>query len=124
MATMLDRRGDAAHRVVNDHASGLVATCASPGLEHPKIQDYAVIGDGRSIALVSRTGSIDWLCWPRFESPAIFARLLDLDRGGSWRITPTAPVRIARRYVAHTNVLETVFENADGCCVLSDAMTI
>ncbi|TMQ10168.1 MAG: glycoside hydrolase family 15 protein, partial [Deltaproteobacteria bacterium] len=90
----------------------------------PKIQDYAIIGDGRSIALISRAGSIDWLCWPRFESAPIFARLLDADRGGSWRIAPTAPAHIARRYVEHTNVLETGFENAGGRCVLTDVMTI
>ncbi len=90
----------------------------------PKIHDYAIIGDGRSAALVSRSGSIDWLCWPRFESPPIFARLLDLDRGGCWRITPTSPARVTRRYVEHTNVLETVFENADGRGVLVDLLTI
>jgi GH15 family glucan-1,4-alpha-glucosidase len=90
----------------------------------PEIADYALIGDGRSAALVSRAGSIDWLCWPRFESPPIFARLLDLDRGGCWTLEPRRPARVSRRYVAHTNVLETVFEDADGRCVLLDAMTI
>jgi GH15 family glucan-1,4-alpha-glucosidase len=90
----------------------------------PKIHDYALIGDGRSAALISRSGSLDWLCWPRFESPPIFAGLLDPDRGGCWRIAPAAPSRIARSYVDQTNVLETRFETADGCCVLTDLMTI
>jgi GH15 family glucan-1,4-alpha-glucosidase len=90
----------------------------------PKIHDYGIIGDGRSAALVSRSGSLDWLCWPRFESPPIFARLLDSDRGGCWRIAPTSPTRETRSYIEHTNVLETVFENADGRCVLVDLMTV
>src|ERR1041385_6968814 len=91
--------------------------------DRPKIHDYAIIGDGRSAALVSRGGTIDWLCWPRFDSPSVFARLLD-ERGGSWQIRPTVPARITRRYVDDTNVLETTFENADGRCVLVDLMTI
>ncbi len=99
-------------------------TLIEPEAAQPRIHDYAIIGDGRSAALVSHAGSIDWLCWPRFESPPVFARLLDLDRGGSWRIAPTRPARVTRRYVEHTNVLETRFENADGAGVLVDAMTI
>ena len=119
----MEKRGESARCDRNDHALAMV-TEAADGRQQPKIQDYAIIGDGRSIALISRAGSIDWLCWPRFDSPSIFARLLDLDRGGSWRIAPTAPVRTTRRYVGHTNVLETAFENADGRCALIDLMTI
>jgi len=89
-----------------------------------KIDDYAVIGDCRSVALVSRLGSLDWLCWPRFESPPIFAALLDAERGGTWRIAPIGPARTARRYVDGTNVLETTFDTASGRVVLTDLMAI
>jgi len=95
-----------------------------PHPAQPRIHDYALIGDGRSAALVSREGSIDWLCWPRFESPSIFARLLDVERGGSWSIRPCHPARISRRYVQDTNVLETTFESDGGTAVLVDLMTV
>jgi GH15 family glucan-1,4-alpha-glucosidase len=88
-----------------------------------RINDYALIGDGRSAALVSRAGSIDWLCWPRFDSPPIFAALLDPD-GGSWCIRPTAQARVSRRYIDDTNVLETRFETATGMLALVDLMTV
>lgn len=58
-----------------------------------RINDYALIGDGRSAALVSKAGSIDWLCWPRFDSPPIFGALLD-PIGGSWRISPVGDTRV------------------------------
>ena len=54
-----------------------------------KIQDYGVIGDCRAAALIGRNGSLDWLCWPRFDSASIFAALLDRDKGGCWQIAPT-----------------------------------
>ncbi|HEY5921400.1 MAG TPA: glycoside hydrolase family 15 protein [Kofleriaceae bacterium] len=88
-----------------------------------RINDYALIGDGRSAALVSNAGSIDWLCWPRFDSPPIFAAVLDPD-GGSWRIEPVDPAKVTRRYVDDTNVLETRFETSTGTLVLTDLMTI
>src|SRR2546427_7470408 len=88
----------------------------------PKIQDYAVIGDGRSAALVSREGSLDWLCWPRFDSPSLFGRLLDRRLGGFWSITPTEPARTERRYLDGTNVLQTRFQATTGTVVLTDFM--
>ena len=88
-----------------------------------RIDEYAIIGDCRSAALIGRDGSIDWLCWPRFDSPSIFGALLD-DDAGRWRIGPTAPSRIERRYVTDTNVLQTRFETADGSLVLTDLMPV
>jgi GH15 family glucan-1,4-alpha-glucosidase len=88
----------------------------------PKIQDYAVIGDGRSAALVSRDGSLDWLCWPRFDSPSLFGGLLDPRVGGTWSITPTEPARVERRYLDGTNVLETRFRTPTGTVALTDFM--
>jgi len=90
----------------------------------PRIDDHAAIGDGRSVALVARDGTITWLCWPRFESAAIFATILDTQRGGSWAIGPTAPATSTRRYLPDTNVLETRFATAGGTLVLTDLMTI
>ncbi|MBX9625525.1 MAG: glycoside hydrolase family 15 protein [Gemmataceae bacterium] len=89
----------------------------------PKIQDYAVIGNGRSAALVSRGGSIDWLCWPRFDSPSLFGALLDPRTGGSWGIAPALPAEVGRRYLDGTNVLETRFRTATGAATLTDFMT-
>jgi GH15 family glucan-1,4-alpha-glucosidase len=89
-----------------------------------KIQDYAIIGDGRSAALISREGSIDWLCWPRFDSPSLFGAILDLRIGGSWSVAPTEPASIERRYIDSTNVLETRFRTATGAVVLTDFMPV
>jgi GH15 family glucan-1,4-alpha-glucosidase len=88
----------------------------------PAIEDYAIIGDCRSAALISRYGSIDWLCWPRFDKPAIFAALLDRKRGGFWRISPVGQATIERQYVQDSNVLETQFTNDSGTAILIDLM--
>ena len=75
------------------------------------IEDYALIGDCHSAALVSRDGSIDWLCWPRFDSPACFAALVGTPDNGRWRIAPAEPpVRVRRQYRPGTLILETIFE--------------
>jgi GH15 family glucan-1,4-alpha-glucosidase len=89
-----------------------------------RIEDYALIGDTQTAALVHRSGSIDWLCFPRFDSPACFAELLGDDRHGRWRICPKeTPVRIERRYRPGTLILETDFHLADGAAVrLVDCM--
>jgi GH15 family glucan-1,4-alpha-glucosidase len=88
-----------------------------------KIEDYAVIGDTQSAALVGRDGSIDWLCLPRFDSPACFAALLGDARHGRWRLAPKGGVkRVERRYREDTLVLETDFHTADGAIRIVDCM--
>jgi len=86
--------------------------------------DYALLGDGRCAALVSGSASIDWLCWPRFDSAPWFGALLDSARGGAWRVTPTRPATVERTYIPLTNVLETRLRTASGEAVVVDAMTI
>jgi GH15 family glucan-1,4-alpha-glucosidase len=88
------------------------------------IDGYALIGDCRSGGLVSREGSLDWLCLPRFDSPSIFAALLDAQNGGRFLVRPTGEFRAERRYMANTNVLETVFRTPTGACVLRDLMSV
>jgi GH15 family glucan-1,4-alpha-glucosidase len=90
----------------------------------PKIQEYAVIGDGRSAALISREGSLDWLAWPRFDSGSVFAAILDRDVGGMWSISCSARTEVTRRYVVDTNVLETRFAGPSGVAVLTDFMPV
>lgn len=89
-----------------------------------KIQDYAIIGDGRSAALISNRGSIDWLCWPRFDEPSIFAAILDPNIGGYWSIRPSQDSKVSRKYLEKTNVLETTFANGSAKIVLTDFMSV
>ena len=87
------------------------------------IEDYALIGDGATAALVGRNGSIDWLCWPRFDSSACFAALLGDSRNGCWRIGPeNEGAQVTRRYRGDTLVLETVFESHSGAVAVIDFM--
>ncbi len=87
------------------------------------IEDYAVIGDTQTAALVARNGSIDWLCLPRFDSPACFASLLGDASHGRWQICPTAPVTACqRRYRGNSLVLETELTTATGTVRLTDCM--
>jgi GH15 family glucan-1,4-alpha-glucosidase len=91
----------------------------------PAIEDYALLGDTRTAALVSRTGSIDWLCMPRFDSGACFAALLGTPENGRWRLAPAAAGATARRhYVPGTMVLETEWETPEGAVSVVDCMPI
>src|SRR5215212_4992515 len=96
----------------------------SESASYPPIDDYALIGDCRSAGLVSRDGSLDWLCLPRFDSPSIFAAVLDTKNGGRFLVRPLGEYRSERRYLANTNVLETVFRTSTGACVLRDLMSV
>src|ERR1700692_725525 len=89
-----------------------------------RIEDYALIGDCESAALVARDGSIDWLCWPRFDAEACFAALLGTREHGRWLIAPRAEAKVTRRYRPNTLVLETHFETADGAATLVDFMPV
>src|ERR687897_52386 len=96
----------------------------SESASYPPIDDYALIGDCRSAGLVSCDGSLDWLCLPRFDSPSIFAAVLDAKNGGRFLVRPIGEFRTERRYLANTNVLETVFRTPTGECVLRDLMSV
>ncbi len=88
-----------------------------------RIEDYAIIGDLETSALVSRDGSIDWLCWPSFASPACFASLLGTGENGFWRICPERPIlEVRRRYLPDTMILETTFVTKDGEVCITDFM--
>ena len=95
-----------------------------------RIEDYALIGDCETAALVSKDGSIDWLCWPRFDSGACFSALLGDPSHGRWLIAPAtdagAEIRVSRRYTPNTLILETEFASADGkdAVVVVDSMPL
>jgi GH15 family glucan-1,4-alpha-glucosidase len=87
------------------------------------IADHALLSDCHSAAIVDRSGSVEWLCFPRFDSPSVFARLLD-DQGGHWSIRPVGAAEVSRRYLDRTMVLETTFRTATGSVTLVDALSM
>jgi GH15 family glucan-1,4-alpha-glucosidase len=91
---------------------------------YPPIADYGLIGDMQSCALVSKQGSIDWACFPRFDGASVFGRLLDWHRGGHFLLAPKRQSRVTRRYLPNTNVLETTFETEGGRAILTDFMPV
>ena len=86
------------------------------------IEDYALIGDRHTAALVGRNGSVDWLCLPRFDSPACFAALLGTEDHGHWQLCPVDEYDVSRRYVGETTALETTFTTSTGTVTLLDVM--
>ena len=90
------------------------------------IEDYAIIGDLHTVALVGKNGSIDWCCFPRFDAPSVFAALLDHNKGGFFRIAPHArpDIRCTQLYLSETNVLLTRFADSDGVGEITDFMPV
>ena len=88
------------------------------------IGDYGIVGDCRSAALISRGGSCDWLCWPRFDSPSIFAAILDDERGGRFLIAPAVSFRSSQEWLGETNVLVTRFTTVGASLTLTDFMPV
>src|SRR6266540_2760345 len=82
-------------------------------MTHLPIAQYALLSDCKSAALVGKDGSVDWLCFPRFDGPSVFGRILD-ESAGHWSIRPAGDAEVSRRYVDETMLLETTFRTATG----------
>ena len=95
---------------------------AMPGQEFPDIGDYAFISDCHSLASITSDASVEWACFHRFDSAPVFARILDRDIGGWFRIAPTADFTTSRRYLPDTNVLETTFTTVAGVVTVTDCL--
>jgi GH15 family glucan-1,4-alpha-glucosidase len=114
---MVPSRAEARVEIARDRRRGPTL----PAMALP-IEDYAVLGDASTAALVGRDGSVDWLCLPRFDSPACFAALLGEPRHGRWLLGPVDEAQTKRRYVGNTFVLETTHETASGTVEVTDLM--
>ena len=112
-------------RIIRRSGPGSESAVEAPFVPEPRyslIEDYALIGDRVSAALVSKYGSIDWACFPAMDSPSVFARILDADSGGSFRISPTGRFQSTRAYREDTSILETTFTSGTGSVVVTDFM--
>lgn len=92
--------------------------------DYPALRELAAIGDKRTVGLIARDGTLEWMCVPRTDGDAVFASLLDRRRGGSFTLAPVEPFEARRRYAPGTNVLETTFATADGKVRITDALTL
>jgi GH15 family glucan-1,4-alpha-glucosidase len=90
----------------------------------PPITDYAFLSDCHSVVLVGRDGAVEWGCFGRLDQNPIFARILDRERGGSFRIGPSEPAEVTRRYLPDTNVLETTFRSSSGVFTVTDCLPV
>ena len=116
--------GESRGTIVQHEGESRLAKSSAPDCR--RISDYAIIGDCRSAALIHRSGSVEWLCWPRFDSTPVFAALLDPDRGGCWNIAPAdnTQFRVTRKYIGESNVLRTRFESPHGAFELIDCFPV
>ncbi|MET0864273.1 MAG: trehalase-like domain-containing protein, partial [Nakamurella sp.] len=118
-AVRISGTGHRSHSLLGGHRHRVIKGASVTRL----IEDYALLGDTQTAALVSRAGSIDWLCFPRFDSGAVFAALLGTEQHGRWSLAPTGEVTaVRRRYSGDTLILETEIDTADGTIRLIDFM--
>jgi GH15 family glucan-1,4-alpha-glucosidase len=92
--------------------------------DYKKIENYGIIGDLDTCALVGKDGSIDWCCFPHIESPSVFAGVLDIDKGGHFAVHPSDNFDSEQRYIERTNVLQAVFKTSTGTAILADFMPV
>jgi GH15 family glucan-1,4-alpha-glucosidase len=114
----------ATEKVPTRNASRETAASAPRIGGYAPLRDYAALGDGRTVALAARDGSIDWLPLPDLDSPAVFAAILDSERGGRFMLEPELPFVVSRRYLPDTNVLETTLFTERGAIKVTDALTL